>query len=587
MSLRSKLLALFVGLGVVPLIAVGAYGYVQSLRALRALLERETATVANDVAGALTRELSRQESFALLLTENAETQRLYRVPVVGRGDSALAKADTFLTEAWRRFGGTYRSLELRDAAGAVIYHLGDGTPSSGEYATRSVSVERDIRDSDSGDLRGSLVLQAWLDALVPQQVLERHVGERGYSVVIDRRHDRVLFHPRASIVGERLDRLTAAQPWADTARIAASNGTFSYGVGDSARVVSYASLQFPALTILSVASVAEFAPPFERARLVQLATVLGLTAVITIVFARLLRSATRSLEELTVAADAVGHGNLAPPLPRGDGDEVGRLARAFETMVRRVREMIGQVESSRQMAVIGEFASQIAHEIRNPLTSIKLNLQGLARDVRTGATSASSAEAVDICMLEIDRLDGVVSGVLTLAQTSPGRLRPCSLHGVANDAVRVVSAQASTQGVTVVTSLGASRDVVIADASRLHGAILNVLLNALAAMPDGGRLTMTTEMSSDTMPVWLRLRVADSGSGVPDADRERIFRPFHTTRPNGTGLGLPIARRTIEALGGRLTLADRTQGDGGAEFVIELPLAERNVTATPAEEVTA
>jgi signal transduction histidine kinase len=583
-SLRSKLLALFVALAVVPLVAVGAYGYAQSLRALRALLERETATIANDVAGALTRELARQESIALLLTENAETQRLYRVPVSARGDSTLAKADTFLTEAWRRLGGTYRSLELRDATGAVMYHLGDGTPSSGEYATHSVALERAVRDIDSGDRRGSLVLHASLDALVPQQLLERHVGERGYSVVIDRRRDRVLFHPRASLIGERLERLAAAEPWADTTRLEASNGTFRYGAGDSARVVSYASLQWPALTVLSVASVAEFAPPFERARSVQLATVLALTVVITIVFARLLRGATRSLEELTVAADAVGHGNLAPSLPRGDGDEVGRLARAFETMVRRVREMIAQVESSRQMAVIGEFASQIAHEIRNPLTSIKLNLQGLARDARTGALSTPAAAAVDICMLEIDRLDGVVSGVLTLAQTSPGQLRPCSVHGIVRDAVRVATVQASSQGVAVDLSLGAERDVATADASRLHGAILNLLLNALAAMPGGGRLRVTTEQSDAPAPGRFRLRVADTGHGVPAAERERIFRPFHTTRPNGTGLGLPIARRTVEALGGRLTLSDHTPGDVGAEFVIELPLSADPVPATRAVE---
>jgi signal transduction histidine kinase len=250
----------------------------------------------------------------------------------------------------------------------------------------------------------------------------------------------------------------------------------------------------------------------------------------------------------------------------------GELRSAIDRAEQDIREA--------RVAVTGSFPDY-------ELTSIKLNLQGLARDARTGTLSTPSAEAVAICMLEIDRLDGVVSGVLTLAQTSPAQLGPCSVHRVATDAVRVVSAQAATQGVTVATSLGAERDVVIADAPRLHGAMLNLLLNALAAMPDGGRLVVTTEQSSDTRPVRLRLRVADTGNGVPDAERERIFRPFHTTRPNGTGLGLPIARRTIEALGGRLTLADRTRDDRGAEFVIELPLADGAVTATPAEEVTA
>jgi signal transduction histidine kinase len=321
-----------------------------------------------------------------------------------------------------------------------------------------------------------------------------------------------------------------------------------------------------------VASLAEFAPPFEHARSVQLVTVLALTAVIAIAFAHLLRGATRSLEDLTLAADAVGRGNLSPVLPRADGDEVGRLARAFETMVRRVREMIAQVESSRQMAVVGEFASQIAHEIRNPLTSIKLNLQGLARDARTGRVPPDSAAAVDICLLEIERLDGVVGGVLTLAQTTPTHLVRASVHAIVRDALRVISAQASASGVQIETELRSTADAVECDPARLHAALLNIVLNALAAMPNGGRLRASTETLVEANGQRrLLLRISDTGPGVAVDDRDRIFRPFHTTRPNGTGLGLPIARRTIDAHGGHLTLEHNRSGVTGATFLVDLP----------------
>jgi signal transduction histidine kinase len=573
MSLRSKLLALFSAFAVVPLVAVAAYGYVQSLRALEALLVRQTAAVADEISSGLARAAARRESFALLLTENAETQSLYRKTGTSPEDSVLAKADTFLTDAWRRFGSEYRSLQLRDTLGRVVFGIGDRAPNAAGIPAGSFPIERDIRDSDSGVRRGTLMLAAALDAVFPTQLVERHVGDRGYSVVIDRRTGQILFHPRAALVGQSIHRLTDGLPYADSSRLASPTGWFRSGKADSARIVSYANLESPALTIFSVASLAEFAPPFEHARSVQLTTVLALTAVIAIAFAHLLRGATRSLEDLTLAADAVGRGNLSPVLPRADGDEVGRLARAFETMVRRVRDMITQVESSRQMAVVGEFASQIAHEIRNPLTSIKLNLQGLARDARLGRVPPDSAAAVDICLLEIERLDGVVGGVLTLAQITPTHVARASGHAIVRDALRVVAAQASASEVEIETAFRAADDAVECDATRLHAALLNLFLNALAAMPNGGTLRISTEtqLGVDNRRLF-QLRIADTGPGVAADDRERIFRPFHTTRAQGTGLGLPIARRTIDAHGGRLLLEDAPPGTVGASFLIELPL---------------
>jgi signal transduction histidine kinase len=207
------------------------------------------------------------------------------------------------------------------------------------------------------------------------------------------------------------------------------------------------------------------------------------------------------------------------------------------------------------------------------LTSINLNLQGLARDARAGRMPNGSATAIDICLFEIQRLDSVVGGVLTLAQAAPTQLVCASLHSIVRDTLRVIASQASALHVRVETALTAERDDVACDGARLHAAILNVLINALAAMPDGGLLRITT-VTVDTPSSGSRilLRISDTGLGVPRSERERIFRPFHTTRPNGTGLGLPIARRTIDAHGGSLTLDD-LQSDAGATFVIELPLA--------------
>jgi hypothetical protein len=152
-------------------VAVAAYGYSQSLRALEALLVRQTAAVADEISGGLAQAAARRESFALLLAENAETQSLYRRTGPSANDSVVAKADTFLTDAWRRFGGEYRSLELRDTSGVVVFGIGDRAPNASGIPARSFPMERDIRDADSGARRGTLLLKASLDAVFPTQLV--------------------------------------------------------------------------------------------------------------------------------------------------------------------------------------------------------------------------------------------------------------------------------------------------------------------------------------------------------------------------------------------------------------------------------
>ena len=580
MSLRSKLLALFLALAVVPLVAVGVFGSAQSMRALGELLARETLAVASDAASALGQQLARQESDALLLGDNTETQRLYAVAESERG-AALAQADTFIRAAWRQMSGDYRSLALLDARGTVIYRIGDTDASTSSGASRTVPVERTISDPGSGEARGSLVLQASIGALLPRDMLERRVGNQGYTIVIDRAADRVVYHPRIAWTGQSATRLADTERWPEGAgAVAHPSGSFTYGRGDSAHIASFVSLSSPAWTIVTSASLAEFAPPFQHARSLQLIVVLAATCAITLMFVQLLRRATRSLEELTRAADAVGAGNLAPVLPLAGRDEVGRLSAAFDVMTARLREMISQVESSRQLAILGEFASQLAHEIRNPLTSIKLNLQGLARDARSGDVTETSSASIDICLREIGRLDQVVGGVLALAHSGPAGTAPCSLNSIAGQSLRLIGDQAAAQRVSIVAELDATRDLVLADDSRLQGAILNLVLNALAAMPAGGTLTVRTDVSPDG-PATVRLHVLDTGPGIEQEARERVFRPFHTSRPGGTGLGLPIARRTVEAHGGRLVLSDSVAADRGACFIVELPLAAETITVSP------
>jgi signal transduction histidine kinase len=335
------------------------------------------------------------------------------------------------------------------------------------------------------------------------------------------------------------------------------------------------SLASPDWTVVSSASLDEFAPPFARTRLINMAVVLAAAAAVGAAFLVTTRRMTRSLADLTTAADEVASGNFSPRLPPPGSDEVGKLSTAFGLMVSEVQEMLRRVRESRHMAVIGQFASQLSHEIRNPLTSIKLNLQSLERDVAAKRIPEDSARPVDICLREVTRLDRVVRGVLSVARTRPAVRERGSVHDAVQGALEVLWPQLEAQGVAVVRDLSAARDVVLCDAEQLKGVFLNLFLNGAEAMPQGGTLRVLTETAADgeVGKQVIRVRVADEGQGVPFDLREKIFEPFFTTKGEGTGFGLTLAQHAVEEHEGMLRLEDGG-ASAGAVFVVELPLAE-------------
>jgi signal transduction histidine kinase len=226
------------------------------------------------------------------------------------------------------------------------------------------------------------------------------------------------------------------------------------------------------------------------------------------------------------------------------------------------------------MLAVGRFAAQLSHEIRNPLTSVKLNLQSLQRDVAAGRIPEDASQPIAICLQEIKRLDRVSRGVLSLGRERRPEAVRCSVHRCLTQASDTMGAQLNAQRVTARTALEATADTVNGDPQHLTAVFVNLLLNAAEAMPDGGTISIVSanEPAGLEVPAVVRVTVADSGPGIAPELRERIFDPFFSTKPAGTGFGLALALRTVEEHGGRLRLEPPPQG-GGAVFVVELPLA--------------
>jgi signal transduction histidine kinase len=603
MSLRAKLLLLWLGLAVAPLLVIGVFEYYHSARSLRTLIASQVAAISQRAAAEVADGYARRVSDLLLVAENAETQRFYEVYATGDGGDlglrgARGAAEAYLNQAWGLFGSAYDWMELRDSADVPLLRFGLRDEGAGEEAAswqtglaRSTVLAQPVLSPDGGRRLGTVVARVPLGRILPRELLETTFGRAGYSTVIDRSADRVLYHPRQALQGGLASALLGPSGWdVDPNLFQREEGIFTFRDHDSTRVASFTSLAAPPWTVIATGAVEEFAPAVLGMRLGKLLLVLLVAGIASLAFVLVVRTGTRSLLALTSAADQVGAGNFAPRLPEPGQDEVGRLTTAFGLMVERVEEMVRQIEASRHMAVVGEFASQISHEVRNPLTTLKLNLQTLQRAAERGRIPEDQEPAVETCLQEIQRLDRVVKGVLALGRPPAASFAPCSVHEILDAALRVARPQGRQRGVRVDAELVAGKDRVSGDAGQLEAAFLNLLLNGLdAAEGEGGRVLVTTEdspggseavgagpLASGTHEARsggsILIRITDSGVGIDPAARDRIFRPFYSSKSAGSGFGLPLALRTIEEHRGRLELEEGSGSLGGASFRIELPL---------------
>jgi signal transduction histidine kinase len=271
---------------------------------------------------------------------------------------------------------------------------------------------------------------------------------------------------------------------------------------------------------------------------------------------------------------------------RGTGDEIVRLAVAFDRMVEDLRGYEEDRVRHEKLAVTGRIAAGIAHEIRNPLTAMRMTVQMLGREERDAGRRAS----LDLVLREIGRLEAAVTELMELANPAPPRREPVDLNAVVGEVLSFVGPQIEHHGVRVEKDLRPLPPI-SGDAARLRRVVMNLVLNALQSMPDRGVLTIRTRegfmvsgsgLSANPKPQTpnpepprvVRLDVQDTGRGIPAEVRERIFEPFVTTKEAGSGLGLATAKRIVEEHGGRIGFET---GETGTVFWVEMPGGGRGI----------
>lgn len=263
------------------------------------------------------------------------------------------------------------------------------------------------------------------------------------------------------------------------------------------------------------------------------------------------------------------------------------LQQQVQAVSTRIKQVVEELQRTRREAVraerlaaVGELAAGVAHEMRNPLTSVKLLIQTVQRHQ---SAASPDAERLKVVEQEIARMETTLKELLDFARPAVLRRVQHDVRDTLQRALTLVASRAQQAGVVVEAKLGSVPAVVDADPQQLDQVFVNLLLNAVEAMADGGSLHVAVDRSEADAGGMLRIVFRDTGTGIPDEVMSRLFEPFVTSKERGIGLGLAISRRIMQEHGGQLTASNPPHG--GAMFVVQLPFANRTADDAEADTV--
>jgi signal transduction histidine kinase len=284
---------------------------------------------------------------------------------------------------------------------------------------------------------------------------------------------------------------------------------------------------------------------------------------------------TRPVRNLVEGTVRISQGDFSHTIDIPAGDEIGDLARSFNAMTadllqtrERVDTASRKLVQAEKLASIGRLAATIAHEIRNPLTSVKLNIQKVAE----GSLDPADREHIGLSLEGIGEIERFIKELLNYTRAAELNLERFPLEQIVEESLKTLSDSLGRKGITVEKDYAPGLPPVLVDGDKMRQVFLNLLRNAEEALPPGGCISVCLDMAASGDRKRIRVLLSDDGPGIPEKHRDSVFEPFFTTKPAGFGLGLANARKIVEQHNGSIRLA-RKRGRG-ASFVILIPCEE-------------
>jgi signal transduction histidine kinase len=294
-----------------------------------------------------------------------------------------------------------------------------------------------------------------------------------------------------------------------------------------------------------------------------------------------IKSITTPITELLGATRKIKSGNLQYRIEGKLKDEFGELAGSFNEMAVSLQEQYAKLEQTEQLAVVGELAAGMAHEIKNPMAGIKVSMEVLSQD---SPLPQEDKEVLLRVINEIDRITAMIKGLLSYARPPKPKFISLDINHLLEGTIKSAryslrspkyKAKSPDTQIEFVKDLGADLPYIFVDPGQLQQIFLNLILNSVDAIYSSsecqGVITIQTRQSSDKT---VKISIADNGKGIDSESLEYVFKPFFTTKSKGTGLGLAISKRLVEQHNGGNITVENNPGGKGAIFTLTFPVAE-------------
>jgi signal transduction histidine kinase len=567
-GLSAQLLVALLAFGAIPLVAAITVGF---------LVSREVVTEQAEVA---LRDATQRQAMHLA-TEIARQRLLLRTITGQLPDEAGATRSSTQLGALLRHSlpedGVFDGLRLIGADGRILASvaLRDAAP---HWPERVPAADWRTTDLSIHHLDGRVVAyvlgtpaggRGWLEGHVRAEDFGRLFAIPGHMLggIVSAIHDRggLPVYVADSEAAEVLRVTVSASPTDSSTLLRTDIG---------ARAFRIAAAPVPGTSWIYVAGLPleEALAPIARLRdAAALGTAL-LVALIVLTAVLAARFIGEPLRQVAAAAQQLGQSGTWQPIRHSGGNEVGLLVESFNRMADDLRQSRTEVERlhaqelerAQQLATVGELASGVAHEIRNPLTGVLGAIELAARRLPPDDTARPLLAEAE---RQLRRIATTTAQLLRYAR--PPELREVVVDAglLVERAERVVRPRGEAAGIGIDVESAPAGAMVSVDPELMVQLLVNLMLNGIEALPRGGRLRVQLRRQDGGVVI----RVVDTGAGVPVELRDKIFRPFFTSKPEGTGLGLPISRQIATGHGGSL-LYEETPG-GGATFVVTLPVA--------------
>ena len=314
----------------------------------------------------------------------------------------------------------------------------------------------------------------------------------------------------------------------------------------------------------------------EKTALLILIFLSGLSVLVGLLTVLYVRRVLRPLSQVTGRATKVAAGDLSSQEPLKTGDEIGELSSTFEEMVQAIFEARERLLASERLAAIGKMAAHVTHEVRNPLSSIALNLELLEDEI--DESKAEARNLVRAIGQEVQRLSGLSDQYLSMARRKAPDFEETDVGALIRSAADFMRRDLERHGVQLRFAIDEHLPWVSLDQGQIRQALFNLVRNAREAMVEGGEVKLSAHATSEAVT----LSVADTGPGISDAEVTQLFDPFFTTKSHGTGLGLAVTRQIVQAHGAELLY--RKNEPTGAVFEIRFRMLGRDAVASSADE---